>query len=109
MNVPEKVRIGSVDYDIVLTDENLVCNGHESYGWIDYNYHLIKINKNIQDNQGQEKTFLHELIHGIVRERSLDVENSDEEVIVDEIAAGLHQIIRDNPEIFKEKIMNNKA
>lgn len=91
MNIPEKVRIGSVDYDIVLTDENLVCNGQESYGWIDYNYHLIKINKNIQDNQGQEKTFLHELIHGIVRERSLDVANSNEEI---------------GAEICKERIKN---
>lgn len=104
MNIPEKIRIGSSDYSVVLTDDNLVCNGQESYGWIDYNYHLIKINKNIQDKQGQEKTLLHELIHGIVRERSLDVANSNEEIIVEEIAMGLHQVIRDNPEIFKEEL-----
>lgn len=24
MNIPEKIRIGSVDYEVVLTDENLV-------------------------------------------------------------------------------------
>lgn len=53
MNIPEKIRIGSVDYDVEFTDENLVCNGMESYAWIDYNYHLIKINKNLQDKQGQ--------------------------------------------------------
>lgn len=104
MNIPEKIRIGSSDYSVVLTDENLVCNGQESYGWIDYNYHLIKINKNIQDKQGQEKTLLHELIHGIVRERSLDVANSNEEIIVEEIAMGLHQVIRDNPNMFKEEL-----
>jgi Zn-dependent peptidase ImmA (M78 family) len=102
VNIPEKIRIGSSDYSVVLTDENLVCNGQESYGWIDYNYHLIKINKNIQDKQGQEKTLLHELIHGIVRERSLDVANSNEEIIVEEIAMGLHQVIRDNKNIFEE-------
>lgn len=103
MNIPEKIRIGSSDYSVLLTDENLVCNGQESYGWINYNYHLIKINKNIQDKQGQEKTLLHELIHGIVRERSLDVANSNEEIIVEEIAMGLHQVIRDNPNMFKEE------
>jgi Zn-dependent peptidase ImmA (M78 family) len=102
VNIPEKIRIGSSDYSVLLTDENLVCNGQESYGWINYNYHLIKINKNIQDKQGQEKTLLHELIHGIVRERSLDVANSNEEIIVEEIAMGLHQVIRDNPNMFKE-------
>ena len=49
MNIPEKIRIGSVDYEVVLTDENLVLNGREVYAWIDYNYHLIKINRNLQD------------------------------------------------------------
>lgn len=57
MNIPEKVRIGSVDYDIVLTDENLVCNGQESYGWIDYNYHLIKINKIYRIIKDKKKHF----------------------------------------------------
>ena len=100
MNIPQKVRIGSVDYDVQLTEENLVCKNQESYGWIDYNYHLIKINEALQDKQGLEQTFLHEMLHGIIRERNLNVEN--EELIVEEIALGLHQVIRDNPKIFKD-------
>lgn len=100
MNIPKKIRIGSVDYEVVLTDENLVLNGREVYAWIDYNYHLIKINRNLQDKQGQEQTFLHELMHGIVKERSLEIGNCDEETLVEELAIGLHQVIRDNPGIF---------
>lgn len=100
MNIPEKVRIGSVDYDVHLTKENLVCKNQESYGLIDYNYHLIKINEILQDKQGLEQTFLHEMLHGIIRERNLTVEN--EELVVEEMALGLHQVIRDNPKIFKD-------
>lgn len=103
MNIPEKVRIGSMDYIVKLTDETIVLNSRECKGMIDYEFHEIKINNQVQDKQSQEQTFLHELIHGIIRERNLDLQNSDEEIITDEIAVGLHQVIRDNPEIFNKK------
>lgn len=103
MNIIDKVRIGSMYYNIKLTDETLVLNGRECKGMIDYEFHEIKINNKVHDSQGQEQTFLHELIHGIIRERNLDLENSNEETIVDEIATGLHQIIKDNPGIFSKK------
>lgn len=102
MNIPDEVRIGSMYYNVFLTDEILVMDGRQCYGTIDYDKHIIKVDSNLQDKQGQEQTFLHELIHGIVRERSLDLQNSDDETITDEIAIGLHQVIRDNPGIFKE-------
>jgi hypothetical protein len=101
LNIPNKVRIGSMDYKVELTEKTLGLNGKVCYGTIDYDKHLIQINSEIQDKQGNEQTFLHELAHGIVRERNLDIEISDEETIVDEIAMGLHQVIRDNPDIFK--------
>lgn len=104
MNIPEKVRIGSCDYDIKLTYETIVLNTRECKGMIDYEFHEIKVNNTVQDKQGQEQTFLHELIHGIIRERNLDLQNVDEETITDEIAVGLHQVIRDNPEIFNKKV-----
>lgn len=110
MNIVKNLRIGSVDYDVIYTDENIVLNSRECKGMIDYEFHQVKINNKIQDLQGQEQTFLHELVHGIVRERNLDLVNSDEETIVDEIAIGLHQVIRDNPDIFKsnELMCNGK-
>lgn len=100
MNIPKSIRIGSSDYPVTLSNEILVVNGIECKGMIDYEFHKININNSVQDRQGQEKTFLHEVVHGIVRERNLDLINSNEETIVDEIAIGLHQIIRDNQEIF---------
>ena len=38
------------------------------------------------------------MFHGMLRDRALEVEN--EELIVDELAKALHQIIRDNPIMF---------
>lgn len=100
MNIPNKVRIGSVDYSVVITDEQLILNGRVCYGTIDYDQTQININNSIHNLVRQEQTFLHELIHGIIKERSLDIKNSDDETIVDEIALGLHQVIRDNHNIF---------
>ncbi|MDR7856311.1 hypothetical protein [Tissierella sp.] len=101
MNIPNKVRIGSMDYGVELTTKTLGLNGKVCYGIIDYEHHNIQINSEMQDEQGNEQTFLHELMHGVIRERNLDLSNSNEETIVDEIAMGLHQVIKDNPEIFK--------
>ena len=103
MNIPCTVRIGSMDYKVELTEEVILLNHQECKGIIEFGEHEIRINSVLQDKQGQEQTFLHEVIHGIVAERSLDLEEADEETIVDEIAKGLHQVIRDNPEIFKHK------
>ena len=95
MNIPSKVRIGSIDYDVELTDETLVLNAQQSLGIIDYDNTKIRIAKNIQSQQKQEQTFLHEVVHAITREFKIDF-TEDEETIVDKLAYGLHQVIRDN-------------
>ena len=101
MNIPSAVRIDSMDYKVCISDKVLLCDVQRAYGHIDYERHIIEIDETLQDKQGQEQTFLHELVHGIISERNLDLEKADEETIVDEIAKGLHQVIRDNPGIFK--------
>lgn len=106
MDIPSNVRIGSIDYEVKLTKENLVCEGKECYGVIDYNFHIISIQEGIQDKQAQEITFLHEVLHGIIRDRNLEVEN--EELVVEEISRGLHQVIRDNLEMFIDKRIVNE-
>lgn len=102
MEIPGKVRIGSVDYEVTVEDKTIVLDAVQCKGKIDYEYHKINIDSSIHDKQGQEQTFLHELIHGIVRERNLNL-NADEETIVDGLAIGLHQVIRDNQHIFIKK------
>jgi len=101
MIIPEIIRIGSCDYNVVFTDNTLLNNHQECYALIDHNKHIIEINNNLGDFQQQELSFLHELFHGIFLDRSIEVE--DEELIVEELARGFHQIIRDNPFIFLDK------
>lgn len=102
MLIPEKVRIGSCDYKVKISDELIVLDTRQCKASIDYEFHTINIDYTIQDIQGQEQSFLHELVHGIVHSRSLDL-GENEEKIVDEIAIGLHQVIKDNPSIFIDR------
>ena len=65
----------------------------------------IKLDKSIQGNQHLEVTFLHELMHTLFNDCKIDlvnygVEYEQMEYIVDSLAYSLHQVIRDNPEIF---------
>lgn len=97
MNIPRTIRIGSVDYTVEKTDEYLKLDGEQCLGIINYEEQTIKLAKNIQHEQILEQTFLHELVHGIVHEYKVDFA-ADEETIVDTMALGLHQVIRDNLE-----------
>nr|DAY95287.1 MAG TPA: Putative metallopeptidase [Caudoviricetes sp.] len=113
MKIPSKVRVGSVDYAINSKDERQILNSKQCYGIIDYDYHTIELDNGIidydyhtieldngiRDIQGLELTFLHELVHAIVRENKIDLDGDFEEV-TDKLAYGLHQVIRDNPSIF---------
>lgn len=107
MLIPSKVKIGGCTYNVIVEDKDIILNGRQCKGMIDYEFHTIKIDSSVQDKQGQAQTFLHELIHGIIYERSLDLEKCDEERITDEIAIGLHQVIVDNDDLFVRKVVVN--
>ncbi|MCR1821283.1 hypothetical protein [Terrisporobacter muris] len=105
MKIPSKVRVGSIDYTINSKDERQILNARQCYGVIDYEYHTIELDSGIQDIQGLERTFLHELVHAIVKEHKINLEGDSEEV-TDNLAFGLHQVIRDNPSIFCSRDCN---
>lgn len=100
ITIPERVRVGCSLYAVSIIDGNLVLNGNACYGTIDYNQHTIEISKAAGDEQCQKVAFVHEVLHGIFRDRDIKVE--DEEDVVERLAKGLLQLIQDNPKIFKE-------
>ncbi|MGU9139397.1 hypothetical protein ACV3XK_06390 [Clostridium perfringens] len=54
MNIQGKVRVGAMDYDVILTDEKIINqDGEECLGLTDHNLHEIKISTNLQNEQGQ--------------------------------------------------------
>ena len=105
INIPGKVRVGSIDYDVSVDEDPLIINGVQALGCCDYMDSTIKLDKSIQGNQQLEVTFLHELMHTLFNDCKIDLVNygleyEQMEYIVDSLAYSLHQVIRDNPEIF---------
>lgn len=93
--VPDKVKIGSIVYDVSRTDKTLVVNGRECSGVIHYEDASIEL-KEDRNEQKIEQTWWHEVIHGIVVERGLDW-GENNELYTDELAKGLHALMTDNP------------
>ena len=100
MKMLKRVRIDTVYYSIIQEDK-LIVEGKEAFGCIDYRKKIIKINPDISEDQEIQQTLWHEIIHGIMHERNLDLLKTDEETCVDELSKGIYQVILDNPEIFK--------
>ncbi|MGL5712276.1 MAG: hypothetical protein ACRCXT_20865 [Paraclostridium sp.] len=98
MIIKDSVKIGAMQYKVTCVDEDIILENQLCNGTIDYENLIITISNN-RARQKQEETFIYEVLHGIIRDRNLILE--DEEMIVDEISKGLYQVIKDNPEIFK--------
>lgn len=101
MKIPEKIRIDTVDYTVEVAPETIVLNARQCKGMVDYEYHNIQIDNSLQDEQGTLQTLWHEIFHAIINERDIDIE--DEEDLVDKLALGIIQLIRDNPGLFNIK------
>ena len=105
INIPSKFRVGSIDYDVTVGEDPLIINGGQALEYCDYMDSTIKLDKSIQGNQQLEVTFLHELMHTLFNDCKIDLVNygleyEQMEYIVDSLAYSLHQVIRDNKEIF---------
>lgn len=101
MKIHDKVKIGGIVYDVnVLSQfqEGDNCDGHIVYGTQEIQLLLDKDHK----QEYMEAVFIHEILHGIIHHAQLELPEKDEEKILDCIALGLHQVIKDNHDIFKE-------
>ncbi len=98
MVIKDKIKIGAMIYDVIRSKEVVLLDNQVCNGVIDHENLVIKIAED-RCEQRKEETFIHELLHGIIRERNLILE--DEEMIVEEISKGLYQVIKDNPDMFK--------
>ena len=95
--LPDEVRIGCYDYEVVETDEILLLDNKRCKGHIDHNAHQIKIASNdMFSRQSKEQTLWHEIIHGIIDYRNVNYGNANEETFVDELATGLYLLCKSN-------------
>jgi hypothetical protein len=93
--IPEKIKIGYLEYDINTTDKILVLNARECSGLIHYEDVIIEINS-IRSIQSQEQIFWHEILHGIINDRDIEL-GENEEKIIDNLAKGIYALMKDNP------------
>lgn len=99
MKIPDKVRIGGINYAVEYENRLMNDDGQGLSGQISYRHATIKLDTNVQDEQGKKQTLLHEIMHGIAEHFDLPV-RTDEDTI-DKLAKGLYMVIVDNPNMFK--------
>ena len=100
MMIPALVRISGVDYEVHLTESPVIVDGRQCFGSIEYEQNRINIDVSIGSVERHMQTLIHEILHGIGRDRDIDFGNADEEEIVEAFARGLYQVIADNPSMF---------
>lgn len=93
MKLPETIRIGGVDYSVVITDSlndgmKVLC------GQVDYQKSTIRIHSS-DEHQFQCVTVLHEVLHAIAQQRGFEL-GKNEEKIIDGFAYGIYQVLQDN-------------
>jgi Zn-dependent peptidase ImmA (M78 family) len=99
MQIPNKVRIGGIDYKVKKKPNPSDGNNNLCYGVFDSEHCIIELNSEREMHPDRlNQTFLHELLHGAIHGSA--IESDDEESIVAAMARGLYQIICDNPKIF---------
>ncbi len=102
--MPGSVKVDNVDYKII-SKEKVFLNGRLVFGAIDYVTSEIEIANADVSLPNQKVTLMHEIVHAIAQERDikdlLPQDNDQMEKLVNEIAKGMLQVIRDNPELIK--------
>lgn len=98
MKIPESVKIGWRNYIVKTVDERRDDKGDYLSGQIDFNTHIIYLDRNLNDDE-KAVAFLHELIHGIFNSHCHS-DWTDNEDLVESVSEGLYQIMKDNPKLF---------
>ena len=100
MAIPNKVKIGAVTYEVILAEKPILKGNNKAMGCIDFDNSTIEVDISTQSPQMAQQTFLHELVHGMIQDRQINLKD-DEEAVVNQLANAIHQVIVDNPDIFK--------
>ena len=101
--IPNKLKIGNIDYKIDVVENDIVIDGKSNYsGCISYDESNIKILSKLC-KQKKLETLWHEILHGITEHFNIDLKNDDEEKIIDCIAKGVFQVLQDNKEVIKDE------
>lgn len=96
MNIPEKVHINGIPFDVHILDTMGAVLDNKLAACISYQDQQIVLEQ--RGGHMMQVSLLHEVIHGML----FALGRSDhDEVLVDGLAHQLHMFIRDNPKVFE--------
>ena len=98
MKIPESVRIAGTEYEVEYVD-HLNDGVTLAYGHIDFENCKIELAGTIgKSHQKRCKVLWHEILHGIVEDNGMKLENEEE--IVEMFSKGIYQVLQDNGQRF---------
>jgi hypothetical protein len=92
--IPDNIKIGGLNYKIEFKD-NIIHEGRTCTGLIENDNLVISLLSNRPQDRNYQ-TLLHEILHGIIYNRNLNIAETTEEFLVDELAYGLLEILKNN-------------
>lgn len=95
----KNVMIDAVRYAVEETKDIILVDGQACRGSVDYNKAVIKLisDKEALGEGRRTQTLMHEVIHALLFERGC--EEWEDEELVDALASGVINLIRQNPEL----------
>ena len=98
MNIPEKIKIGYREYKLEEWKQT-VATANEAHGQFFSKEGIIGY---ITDEKGvsHANTLLHEILHAIIYQWNMDLDEKVEESVVNGLANGLTTIFVDNPNLI---------
>lgn len=99
MNIPKKIKVGSLDYSVSSADELRSTKNNELlWGHCDFKTQEIKYIENLKPARLIE-ILMHETTHAMLEDISLTLK--DEERVCIALGKALPKLIKDNPQLIK--------
>ena len=96
MKIPDSVRISGAEYK-VETVENLRDASRQLGGRIDFSDCKIYLSStDCQSHEFRCIVLWHEILHGIIEDRGLELEEELEEKLCEALSRGIYQLLQDN-------------
>lgn len=96
--LPSSIRIGYLDFTV--THNNSPTHSDSALGYTRKDAGHIHINEH-QSKVNKVNTVIHEVLHAIVHTQGIPINDELEEQVVNALANGLTQVIRDNPHLMQ--------
>lgn len=96
----ETIKVGGITYKVEQKESVEINQDKNYYGVCNFKDATLEISNTVNE-QRQNQTFIHELMHAIFNEAGIEIEN--EEDIVNRSSLILHQVLKDNDFSFLRK------